>query len=126
MNNFKSLYEKAFEISPTKKLSEFASCGGVGAALLAVNGNTYTGICIDAQASLGFCAEHSAVAEMLKGGQSKVVEMVAVLWDGKVIPPCGRCRELLSQINPENKLTIVHLSKDRFKSLAELLPESYS
>ena len=54
MNNFDALYKKAFGISPTKKLSEFASCGGVGAALLAENGQIYTGICIDAQSSLGF------------------------------------------------------------------------
>ena len=126
MNNFEALYKKAFEISPTRKLSEYASCGGVGAALLATNGTIYTGVCIDAQCSLGFCAEHSAAAEMLKHGESRVVEIVAVLWDGKVLPPCGRCRELLSQINPENKKTIIHFAKDRSKTLAELLPESYS
>lgn len=126
MNNFETLYQKALGISPLRKLSDFASCGGCGAALLTESGKIYTGICVDATSSLGFCAEHSAVAEMLKNGESKVAEIVAVSSDGKVVPPCGRCRELLSQINPVNKQTIIHLSKDRSKTLSELLPESYS
>lgn len=126
MNNFETLYQHASEISPARKLSDFASCGGCGAALLTDSGKIYTGVCIDTHSSLGFCAEHAAVVEMLKNGESKIVELVSVASDGKILPPCGRCRELLSQINPANKQTIVHLAENRFKTLLELLPESYS
>ncbi len=126
MSNFETLYKKAAEISPIRKLSDFASCGGCGSALLTDSGKIYTGICIDAACGLGFCAEHSAVAEMLKAGESRVVEIVCVAEDGKILQPCGRCRELLSQINPENKETTIYLGKDRSKKLSELLPESYS
>ena len=126
MNNFETLYQKALKINPERKLSDLASCGGCGSALLTENGKTYTGICIDAACGLGFCAEHSAIAEMLKNGESRVAEIIAVMSDGNILPPCGRCRELLSQINPGNKETVVHVSQRKSRLLSKLLPESYS
>jgi cytidine deaminase len=42
------------------------------------------------------------------------------------LPPCGRCRELIFQINPRNKKTIVHLSATRRKTIQMLLPEPWS
>ncbi|MFA7286837.1 MAG: cytidine deaminase [Patescibacteria group bacterium] len=125
MNNFEELYQKAFAISAGRQLTPFASCGGVGAALKTKDGNIYTGICIDTDCSLGFCAEHAAVAEMLKSGESEVVEMLAVKNSGTVIPPCGRCRELLLQIHANNKETLVHVAQDRNIKMFELLPESW-
>lgn len=126
MDNFKKLYDEAFKLAPTKKLSEFASSGGVGAAILGANGKIYTGTCVDACSGIGFCAEHAAVAEMLKDGESRIVEMLAVFWDGRVGPPCGRCRELISEVHPENKQTKIWISKEHLKTLSELLPNSYS
>ena len=46
--------------------SDHCTAGGVSAALLTASGNIFTGICIDTHSSLGFCAEHAAIAEMLK------------------------------------------------------------
>jgi cytidine deaminase len=59
----------------------------------------FTGVCVDTACSLGFCAEHAAVAEMLKVRQSHVRMIVAVNKDGAVLAPCGRCRELLWQVD---------------------------
>ena len=126
MNNFNKLYREALKVSPKRQLSEDSSCGGVGAALLTESGKIFTGLCIDCPCGIGFCAEHSAVAEMLKNGESRIAEVIAVLSDGKILPPCGRCRELLTQVNSENKDTLVHLSENKSKKLFELLPESYS
>jgi cytidine deaminase len=97
--------------------------GGVAAALVTAAGNVYTGVCIDTASSLGFCAEHAAVAEMLKAREARVAMVVAVHRDGHVMPPCGRCRELLWQLHPGNAETRVILAPDRVRSLAELLPE---
>jgi len=126
MTNFSKLYEKALNVSAKRQLSEDSSCGGVGAVLLTASGKIFTGICLDCPCGIGFCAEHSAVVEMLKSGESEIAEIVAVLSDGKILPPCGRCRELLMQISPENKNTLVHLSENKSKKLSELLPESYA
>src|SRR5512147_2676525 len=96
------LYERAKSVLNPRRLSDVAESGGVGAALLTENGNVYVGVCIDTASSMGFCAEHAAAAAMVTAGENHVLKMVAVNWDGKVLPPCGRCREFISQLHPEN------------------------
>lgn len=110
---------RPFQPSPDCK------AGGVAAAILTASGNVYTGICIDTSCSLGFCAEHAAVAEMLKAGESEIRMVVAVLSTGEVIAPCGRCRELLWQVDPRNRETWVILGPARGRPLAELLPDHW-
>ncbi|HET6233330.1 MAG TPA: cytidine deaminase [Longimicrobiaceae bacterium] len=103
--------------------SEDVRAGDVAAALVTAAGNVYTGVCIDTACSLGFCAEHAAVAEMLKAREAHVRMIVAVGSRGQVIPPCGRCRELLWQLHPHNGEALVILGPDRVRPLAALLPE---
>ena len=98
------LYEQAKSALNPRRLSEDAEPGGVGAALLTASGTVYTGVCIDTRCSMGFCAEHAAAAAMITAGENQVVTMVAVNWDGQVLPPCGRCREFISQLHPDNFL----------------------
>jgi cytidine deaminase len=100
------------------------SAGGVGAALLTDTGALFTGICVDARCSLGFCAEHAAIAEMLKSRQTRIVAIVAVCEDGTILPPCGRCRELIRQVNAENWNTTVVVAENIAVSLGSLLPHS--
>jgi cytidine deaminase len=99
------------------------SSGTVAAALVTVTGTLYTGVCVDTRCSLGFCAEHAAVAEMLKGRESEVRMVVAVGAAGEVLAPCGRCRELLLQVSPANASAWVVLSETAGRTLAELLPD---
>ena len=99
--------------------------GEVAAALVTAAGNVYTGVSIDTECSLGFCAEHAAVAEMLKARESDIRMIVAVDSSGMVLAPCGRCRELLWQVSQANRQsTWVVLGPDTGKSLAWLLPDS--
>lgn len=105
--------------------SRDCSAGGVAAALVTAKGNVYTGICVDTACSTGFCAEHAAVAEMLKARESQVATIVAVTIPEGIIAPCGRCRELLWQINERNSKTRVIVGLDRVLSLAELLPQHW-
>jgi cytidine deaminase len=100
------------------------AAGGVGAALLSRSGRLYTGVCVDTACSMGFCAEHAAVAEMLKAREAEVLVIVAVTFTG-ILPPCGRCRELLWQVHPSNRDTRVIVGVDRAVTLAELLPQPW-
>jgi len=95
----------------------------VAAALETVAGNVYTGICVDTHCGMGFCAEHSAIAEMLKARESEIRTIVAVTMPEGVIPPCGRCSELIWQVNPKNCGTRVIVGREVVVSLAALLPE---
>lgn len=102
--------------------SDDCTSGDVAAALVTAAGNLYTGVCVDAECGIGFCAENAAVAEMLKARESEVRMIVAVNRDGTVLSPCGRCRELLWQVDPRNAATWVVLGEGEGASLADLLP----
>ncbi len=100
--------------------------GDVSCALFSTKGNLYLGVCIDLGSGIGFCAEHSAIAAMITAGESAIARIVAVSGDGKILPPCGRCRELIYEIDRSNlKNTKVILAEDHVVILAELLPHPY-
>lgn len=112
----------AATLSP-RRVSEDIEVGGVAAALVTDQGNVYRGICIDTACSMGFCAEHAAIAAMLTAGEDKVAQIVAVNWDKSVLPPCGRCREFLLQLaNPETQVLV---AEDTAVPVKELLPYSW-
>lgn len=121
--NDRDLIARAAALARPFAPSPECSSGTVAAAILTARGNVYTGVCVDTRCSLGFCAEHAAAAEMLKARESEVALVVAVDHEGSVIPPCGRCRELLLQIDPNNSMARVVLGLDgEGRALAELLP----
>jgi cytidine deaminase len=100
--------------------------GHVAAAILSKSGNIYTGINIDTACSLGFCAEASAIADMLKHKETEIVAAVAVTFKGDIIPPCGRCRELMYQINKDNINAEIATNSNTIKVLKDLLPETWA
>ncbi|MFN2566436.1 MAG: cytidine deaminase [Gemmatimonadaceae bacterium] len=102
--------------------SDDCTSGDVAAALVTASGQVYTGVCIDTACSLGFCAEHAAIAEMLKARESTIELIVAVDQTGVIGAPCGRCRELIWQVDPRNIATRVVVGPNETVSLAELLP----
>jgi cytidine deaminase len=100
--------------------------GDVGATLVTDRGNLYSGVDIDTASGTGFCAEHSAIAAMVTAGEYRIKQIVAVWKDEAgatyVLPPCGRCRELMRQIDPSNLDADVVLGPDKVVKLRELLP----
>lgn len=108
--------------SGTLTNTENCEYGGVAAAILTKNDGVYTGISLDNACGIGFCAEHAAVAEMLKHGETEIKLCVAVSKRGKIFPPCGRCRELLYQIDKRNLTARIVISKNEVVTLSELLP----
>lgn len=119
---FDELYEKAKSVLNPRRLSDDADAGGVGAALLTDSGAVYTGVCIDTASSMGFCAEHAAAAAMVTAGENRVMKMIAVNWDGRILPPCGRCREFISQLHPDNFQAEVLVKPETVVTLRDLLP----
>ncbi len=119
---FDELYPEAKSVLNPRRLSREAEAGGVGAAVLSESGRVYTGVCIDTSSSMGFCAEHAAAAAMITAGENRVVKMVAVNWDGAILPPCGRCREFISQLHEENPGAEVLVARGTVMTLRELLP----
>ena len=122
--DFSELIARARAVLSPRALSADASAGGVAAAILTRGGHVYTGVCIDTACSMGFCAEHAAAAAMVTAGEHEIAQIVAVGSHGQIMPPCGRCREFLYQINHEN-LRCEILLKNRVATLDELLPERW-
>ena len=105
------------------RTSDTCVAGEVGAALVSASGRVYTGVCIDTGSSLGFCAEHAAIAEMLKARESEIALVVAVSAKWGILYPCGRCRELMWQVDPRNRATRIIIGHGQVVTLAELLPQ---
>ena len=100
--------------------------GDVAAVLETPTGQRFAGVHIDTACGTGACAEHAAVAAMVTAGQYRIAAITAVWRDGDgrlvVLPPCGRCREFLRQVDPGNLDTAVVLGPDRVVPLRDLLP----
>lgn len=116
------LINAAIPLRDDVKRNDSVHTGGVAAALETEDGQIITDVCIDAQSSIGFCAEHAAIAELAKTKSMRIKKIVAVNWDGTILPPCGRCRELIYQVDYGNLDTRVVIASDKDIPLSELLP----
>ncbi len=100
--------------------------GDVASTLVTRSGNRYSGVCIDTGSGTGFCAEHAAISAMVTAGDYAIAKIVAVWRDDSdrlyVLPPCGRCREFIRQVDESNLETEVVLRRDSSTPLSELLP----
>ncbi len=100
---------------------EWLTAGSVAAALVTEAGNVYTGICVDVTCGIGFCAEHAAIAAMLQQRETVIKQIVAVSSE-RILPPCGRCRELIAQVSRSNINCEVIIAQRQSVKLHELLP----
>ncbi|MET4924225.1 cytidine deaminase [Streptomyces sp. PSRA5] len=100
--------------------------GDVAATLVTESGALYSGVCVDTGSGTGFCAEHAAIAAMVTAREYRIRKVVAVWRNDEgalhVLPPCGRCREFVRQIDPANIDAEVVLGRNTSASLRELLP----
>jgi cytidine deaminase len=120
------LIEKAKTVLYHRELYLGNRAGDVACALLSSQGRIFLGVCMDIGSGIGFCAEHSAIAAMITAGETAISRVVAISWDGKVLPPCGRCRELMYEIDPSNLTnTEVILGEEKTVRLSDLLPHPY-
>ena len=100
--------------------------GGVAAAILAVSGRIYTGVCVDTCSTLGICAERNAIFNMITNGEQDIQKVLAIMPSGKTGAPCGACRELMVQLMPESCQHIeimLDYKTERIMTLGELTPE---
>lgn len=120
------LIARARAVLRPRRLSGDNSAGDVACALEAASGAVYLGVCIDVSSGIGFCAEHAAIAAMVTAGETRIRQIVAVWGDDVVLPPCGRCREFMYQVDRANFAgTQVILGQERREPLAALLPHPY-
>lgn len=120
------LYVAAKQVLRPRRISDRMEAGGVAAAVEAGSGRVYVGVCVDAACSLGVCAERNAIFNMITCGESVLRRVVAVDWDGRALPPCGACRELMAELMPETYKSVeimLDYEAARVVTLGDLTPE---
>jgi len=123
--DFEKLFEEAKKLAYKRSLSKYALCGHTACALLTKKGNIYTGLSIELKCILGNCAEHSAIAEMIKNNESEIDKLVAYSSKGEIYPPCGKCREMIRMVNDSNLETKVLINENKICTIKELLPQMF-
>jgi cytidine deaminase len=100
----------------------------VGAAIRADNGRIYTGANIENLSfPQGWCAEPTAIGCMIMGGAKKIVEMAVIAEKLALCPPCGGCRQKISEFASAG--TKIYLCDEvgvqKTITMDELLPFSF-
>ena len=98
----------------------------VGAILETREGVTFSGCNVEnASFGLTICAERNAVAAAVAAGEKEFRRLTLVTDGEEPVPPCGACREVLAEFNPD--LIIVSVagkSREEWR-LKELLPRPF-
>ena len=95
----------------------------VGAALRGAGGGIHTGANVENAAyPQGQCAEASAIGAMIAAGETRITAIAVVAQNLDVCPPCGGCRQRLSEFAAAD--TPVYIGSET-TTLGELLPLSF-
>jgi len=127
----KELIDRAKNIILKSNQIDLYDTADVSSALITSKGNVYTGVCIGHFCGIGSCAEYQAIGNMISNGEKDIKSIVAICYDKKkkkfmgVIPPCGKCREMIKQTSKKNWDTEVIISNSTKVKLKKLLPHSW-
>ncbi len=98
----------------------------VGAALLAEDGTIFTGCNVEISSyGLTCCAERVAVFSAVAAGHLAFTAIAVVAGENHT-PPCGACRQVLADFNPD--MDVVLFAPDGTsvqRTLSELLPSPF-
>jgi len=120
-------------IEEAKKARELAyapySKFKVGAALLTKNGEIFKGCNIENAAySMCNCAERTALFKAVSEGEKEFVAIAVVADTNRPVPPCGACRQVISELCPKDMKVILSNLKGDLQELTvqDLLPGAFS
>lgn len=101
----------------------------VGAALLTSDGKVYHGCNIENAAySMTNCAERTALFKAISEGDKNFTMLAVVADTDRPVPPCGACRQVITELCPKDmKIVLTNLKGDiKELTLEELLPGAFS
>ncbi len=100
----------------------------VGAALLSIDGQVFTGCNIE-NASFGAtnCAERTAIFKAVSEGIKDFSAIAVVCSGSQPAYPCGICRQVMSEFfNPDTRIIVEDGDRLRTYTMTEILPEIFS
>jgi len=118
----KDLIKKAKSMV-NKKIIYSGELRAVGSALLTKKEKLFTGANWDLWCGVGFCAESSAISNMVSHSNETEIKTIVACSKNRVMPPCGRCREVMALLDKKNlENTEVIISDTEKIKLKELIP----
>lgn len=98
----------------------------IGSALRTKTGGLYVGVHVEANCGrIAVCGEAIAIGAAATGGDTEIAQIVAVTESGDVVPPCGMCRELISDYAPDAHIILDIDDRLVCIPVLELLPQKY-
>ncbi len=98
----------------------------IGAALRTRSGRLFSGVHVEAGCGrISLCGEAVAIGAAATAGDTDIAQIVAVTESGDIVPPCGMCRELISDYAPAAHVILEDEGVVRSVPVLELLPEKY-
>ncbi len=95
----------------------------VGAAVLTESGTIFTGANVEnASFGLTICAERAAIFAAASAGERRIRTVAVVTGAADPTPPCGACRQVISEFGPETLIICDANGIRRRWLLSELLP----
>ena len=101
----------------------------VGAAILADTGDIFKGCNVENVAyPEGTCAEAGAIAAMIQGGGSRIMEITVIADSPAPVPPCGGCRQKIAEFaDADVVVTMATTSGQTLRmTVAQLLPGAFT
>ncbi|MFO8144198.1 MAG: cytidine deaminase [Candidatus Syntrophosphaera sp.] len=99
----------------------------VGAALLCADGTVFAACNVEnASYSLSSCAERNAIFQAVCAGHRDFTAIAIYVDSDKIFPPCGACRQVMAEFNPQIKIMYANRSQAITSDLAKLLPEAFT
>lgn len=100
----------------------------VGAALMTPDGRIFSGANVEnASYPEGWCAETSAIAQMVSAGGSEISAIAVIAEKLPLVTPCGGCRQRIREFaTPETRVILCNPSGPaEVVSMADLLPRAF-
>lgn len=125
--NMQELYDSAINIMNSIKASggNYATYDSMSVSVvLSESGKPFTGMnsatIVDGKLK-STCSEYNAITSMMLAGETKINKMISVSFKSNgIVVPCEDCQKLMIEINPENRLAMVGISKNEGITLESL------
>jgi cytidine deaminase len=100
----------------------------VGAAVETASGEVFVGCNVEnASFGLSMCAERVAIFRAVAAGARDIVALAVVAETATPVSPCGACRQVMVEFNPDLRVILANLHGEIHRTTArELIPGAFS
>ncbi len=97
-----------------------------GVALRTRSGRVFAAVSLDTRVGrMAVCAEPVAIGMAIAEGEGDIETIVAVNRQGRVVAPCGACREMLADYATGARVILPGIQGPDVFSVSDLLPRRY-